>query len=266
MNEIVKANMGTLPERMQYAKALAESDLLPDAYRRKPGNVLLAVEYGNALNVPPMTAIQGIHVIKGKPTLSADLMAALVRRAGHRLRVRVEDGPAAVAELTRSDDPDFTFRTRWDVPRAKKAGLLDTAGDNWTRHTAAMLKARAISEVAREGASDVLHGMIYTAEEMGATVDGDGAVTSNPDSADDVVDAEIVEDHDPVVVAAKRGVVEAWQLHRGEFDPEAAAGVFAAWSSGEILADAPAERLDEFAAWLASTTEDGDKEAADVGT
>src|SRR5690606_6570483 len=164
--EIVKAagSQVSLRDRMDYARALAASGLLPDAYRGQPANVLLAIEYGQALGIPTMTAIQGIHVIKGKPTLSADLMAAKVRAAGHRLRVRVEDGPAAVAELTRSDDSDYTFVCRWAMDRARNAGLVGKA--NWSNFPAAMLKARAISEVIREGASEVLPGAIYTPEEM----------------------------------------------------------------------------------------------------
>lgn len=176
MSELVRREQqqGTLTERMSYAKALATADLLPVAYRNKPGNVLLAVEYGQALGVPPMTAIQGVHVIQGKPTLSADLMAALIRRAGHKLRVRVDPGPVAVAQIIRTDDPNYTYECRWDMERAKTAKL--TGKDNWVTNPQSMLKARAISEVAREACSEVLHGLIYTPDELGATTDGDGQV------------------------------------------------------------------------------------------
>src|SRR5690606_24504249 len=117
--------MPSLAERMNYAKALATADLLPPAYRNKPGNVLLAVEHGQALGIPPMTAIQGVHIIQGKPTLSADLMAALVRRAGHKLRITTgTEPPRATATLVRSDDPEFTYESTWDMDRARTASLL----------------------------------------------------------------------------------------------------------------------------------------------
>lgn len=192
----------SLSERMDYARALATSDLLPAQYRNKPGNVLLAVEYGQALGIPPMTAIQGIHVIQGKPTLSADLMAAMVRRAGHRLRVRVDDGPVGVAELIRSDDPEYTYRCSWDIGRAKAADLLGK--DNWKHHLPSMLKARAISEVVREGASEVLHGLIYTAEELDPNIpvgaDGDvleGAVVATPQTDGGAEAGDAREHHAP---------------------------------------------------------------------
>lgn len=163
---------GHLSERMQYAQALASADLLPAAYRRKPANVLLAMEYGHALGLDTVTAIQSVHVIEGKPTASSQLIAALVRRAGHRLRVTGDD-THAVAEIVRSDDPEFTFRAEWSLARAQAAGL---AGKGvWKQYPAAMLKARAITEVARDACPEALAGVAYTPEELGdhTTVEGE---------------------------------------------------------------------------------------------
>lgn len=163
----------SLPAKVQYAKTLADSGLLPAAYRRNPANVLYAVEYGEMLGLPPMAAITGIHIIEGKPTASAGLISALVRRAGHRLRVTGDDRHA-VAEIIRRDDPDFTFRAEWTMERAKQADLLGKG--TWKKYPAAMLKARAISEVARDACEETLSGVHYTPEELGAEVDEEGNV------------------------------------------------------------------------------------------
>lgn len=152
-----------LPDRLQYAKALAASNLLPSSYRQNPANVLLAIELGSALGIPPIHAINGIHVIEGKPTASADLIASLVRKAGHKLRITGDD-TAATATLIRADDPEFPFEVTWTMKRAQAAGL--TGKGVWKSYPAAMLKARAITEVARAGASDALYGVIYTSEEL----------------------------------------------------------------------------------------------------
>lgn len=166
--ELVRANDGaTLPQKMEYARALASASLLPTSYRGNPGNVLLAIEFGDALGVPPIQAINGIHVIEGKPTASADLIASLVRRAGHKLRVSGDDS-TAVAELIRADDPEFTYRSEWTLAKARAAGLTNKGV--WKSYPGAMLRARAITEVARMGASDALYGVIYTPEELGAPV------------------------------------------------------------------------------------------------
>lgn len=162
-----------LNAKMELAKLLATSDLLPRQYQNQPGNMLYAIEYAEALSVPPMTAVTGIHVIEGKPSASAQLIAALVRRAGHKLRVSCSGG-VATATVVRADDPEFTFTSEWTMERASNAGLTGKAV--WKKFPEAMLKARAITEVARDAASEALFGIIYTAEELGATeVDQDGA-------------------------------------------------------------------------------------------
>jgi hypothetical protein len=170
MNEIVKAEGNTLATKMQYAQAMAGSSLLPRDYQGKPANLLFALEYADALGIAPIHAITSIHVINGKPSASADLIAASVRRAGHKLRVTGDD-TYAEAVLIRQDDPDFEYVARWDMAKAKQANL-NTA--TWKAYPAAMLRSRAITEVARMGASDALYGVIYTPEELGAEVDAEG--------------------------------------------------------------------------------------------
>lgn len=185
--------------RMEYARSLAAASLLPADFRRQPANVLYAIEYGRALDISPIAALTGIHVIEGKPSASSGLISALVRRAGHRLRVRVTGTVAggditATCEITRSDDPDFTFSATWDLPRALRSGLIDALTvdgpgqtlirsrtkkghpSSWEKFPEAMLKARAITEAAREACEEALSGLHYTAEELGAQVDADEQV------------------------------------------------------------------------------------------
>lgn len=159
-------------ERWRYCQALAEATLLPGDYKRQPANLLLALESGAALNVAPMVAIQEIHIIKGKPSPSSQLQAALVRRAGHILRV-AGDSKAAWCEIIRADDPGFTFRTEWTIERAQTAGLM--SNDMWKKYPENMLKARAISECARNACPDVIVGFGYTPEELGDETDSAGA-------------------------------------------------------------------------------------------
>ena len=167
MTDLVPVPRQSLDSRITYAKALAASDLLPRAYQGKPANVLLAIEYGDALGLAPIAAIQGVHIVDGKPTASAQLIGALVRRAGHRLRVVVNaEGTAAKATIVRSDDPDFEFTSIWTMERAQAAGLIGKG--TWKQYPAAMLKARAITEVARDACPEALSGVAYTAEELGA--------------------------------------------------------------------------------------------------
>lgn len=195
MSDVAKVEPTALDSKVTYAKHLAQAGLLPKAYQGQPANLLLAMEYADALGIPTMTAISGVHIVDGKPTASAGLMSALVRRAGHKLRVKGDD-TQATAEIIRADDPDFTFRSVWTMERAKAAGL---AGKGvWKQYPAAMLKARAISEVARDACQEALSGCIYTPEELGASVvvtaDGEMAPADLSPEPADIVDAEVVEE------------------------------------------------------------------------
>ena len=52
----VRQQAAAIPAKLAYARELANSGLLPAAYRRNPANVLWAVEYGEMLGLPPMAA------------------------------------------------------------------------------------------------------------------------------------------------------------------------------------------------------------------
>lgn len=152
-----------LAAQMEYARAVAPAALLPAAYRGKPADVMIAVNLGAAVGIAPAQALYEIYVVNGRPSPSANLMAALVRRAGHRLRIQ-GDAQSCTATLVRADDPGAPFEATWTIEQAKAAGLAGK--DTWKAYPQAMLRARAISEVVRMGASEALLGMEYSREEM----------------------------------------------------------------------------------------------------
>ncbi|MGW5267306.1 hypothetical protein ACWEQ4_01520 [Rhodococcus sp. NPDC003994] len=161
-----------IDDKMRWCKELAHSSLLPANYRNKPENLFFAMEYADALGIARIQALTSINVISGKPSINAETMAGRVRAAGHKLRITGND-QWAKAELIRHDDPDSTFAVEWNLERARTAGLL-TGNPNWTKYPAAMLKARAITEIVRMAASEVMGGIVYSAEELGAIIDQDG--------------------------------------------------------------------------------------------
>lgn len=191
-----------LADRLEYSKALSVADLLPPSFRNKPANVLLAMEAGISLGKSAMEIIQNAHVINGKLGFSAEFQRALVLQSGHKIRVFM-DGETAVAQGIRADDPSFTYEVRWDADRARAAGLTS---DNWRKHQAAMLKARATTELCRDAFADVIRGY-RTTEELqdiapaavvtqirpGDTLRAAAGLPVEP-VEDDVQDAEIVND------------------------------------------------------------------------
>lgn len=151
-------------DRIEHAKIVSQSSLIPAEYRGKPADIIWAMDIGDALGVPYTQVMQSMVVARGKMTMSADLMGAIVRRAGHKLRIH-EEGNSVTASIVRADDPDYEFTVTWDEKKAREAGLWGNRGP-WTQYPRQMLRARAITEVCRQGASDALAGNVYTAEEL----------------------------------------------------------------------------------------------------
>lgn len=191
-----------LHAQMDYARAVSTAALLPQAYRGKPADIMLAVGLGQAMGLSPAESLYRIDVIQGKPTASAELIAANVRKAGHKLRVRGDDN-SATATIVRADDPDFEFTVTRDVNWAKEMGLL--AKDNYKKQRGTMLQWRAISAVARLACPEALYGVAYTPDEMDdmprtAPSGGLGAALAaqepeaGPEEPQDIHEAEVVPD------------------------------------------------------------------------
>ncbi|WP_326698012.1 recombinase RecT [Streptomyces sp. NBC_01754] len=182
-------------EAWTFCESLAATPLLPDAYRKQPASVLWAMEYGRALGLDVVTTITTIHVIKGKPCQSADLMLGRARSAGHRVRIKSER-TRCVVSIQRHDDPDDETVIEWTLDDAVTAGLCTIKSDRpysrdqknqpqpWEKYPRAMLRARAIAECVRSACPEVLHGAIYTPEELGEVVDQEGNPVVVVDRAD----------------------------------------------------------------------------------
>lgn len=152
----------SLAEKVEYAKLLANSGMIPKHYQKNPANCLVALEYGEALGIPGIVAINQITVVNGGASMEAKLMAALIRKAGHKIRVQRDPERVAVT-IIRIDDP-VESTVVWDKAKAQAHGLW--GGGHWKKNPQLMLEYRAISEAARLICPEVLAGISYTPEEM----------------------------------------------------------------------------------------------------
>jgi hypothetical protein len=182
-----------LDAQLRLADALAQADLLPAHLRRRPANVLVILQGARALHVPAFWALQSMHVVEGKLSLSAELMRALVIRAGHSVRVVERSATRAVVEVQRHDRAR-PYRAEFTMTDAVAADLADKV--NWRRYPASMLVARATAIAVRDECPDVLYGVVYTADELGAVTD---------DAGTPVLDGELVDDDPPPAPAAAGG-------------------------------------------------------------
>lgn len=155
-----------LAEAGIYAQAHA---LVPYQMRGNTGDMYLLMQIAKHLNIPFITALRGLSFIGDKdvkPAMTAQLMSALVRNAGHTLREQWDaETNTATATLIRKDDPQFEHVAVWDEEKARVAGLWEST-PTWIQYPKAMLTARAMSEVCRHAASEVLLGFSYVPEEF----------------------------------------------------------------------------------------------------
>src|SRR5262245_1785396 len=158
---------GELEQTWLLADRFSRTEFVPAAIRGKAEAVMACMLAGRELGIGPMQALQKIHIIQGRPTLSAELMASLVRRAGHRIRTIERSNTVATVEGARADDPDAAETLTWTIDDAKRAELQSK--ENWKKYPSAMLWARAVSQLCRQLCPDVLAGMSYTPDEAGET-------------------------------------------------------------------------------------------------
>lgn len=161
----------------EQATLLVKSKLLPTAIDTPEKAIAIALK-GRELGIPLMQAFGHIHVVQGKPSISAELMLSLIYRNCHGAVVNYIEttDKSCEIEACRPGGKPAKFRFTW--ADAEKAKL--TCKDSWKNYPAAMLRARTISIVARAMFPDAIMGCSYTPEELGAEVDDEGEVIDVP--------------------------------------------------------------------------------------
>ncbi|HFD16302.1 MAG TPA: hypothetical protein ENJ38_08370 [Rhodospirillales bacterium] len=164
-------------QALKAAEVLAKSSIVPKDFQNNPGNVLVAIQWGMELGLPPLQAMQNIAVINGRPALWGDAVLALVRASGllEAIEEEVTDAGARCTVKRRGEAPVTREFTAED---AKRAGLLGKAGP-WQQYPKRMLQMRARAFALRDVFPDVLKGMAVAEEiaDIGhapARGDGDG--------------------------------------------------------------------------------------------
>lgn len=64
------------------AKLLAASDCVPDSYRGKPANCTIAIDVANRMGLSPLTVMQNLYIVRGKPSWSGQACRALIENNG----------------------------------------------------------------------------------------------------------------------------------------------------------------------------------------
>jgi hypothetical protein len=145
------------------AQALASTSFVPKAMQGRPDEIAAQILYGREVNMSPMVALQQIHVIEGRPSLSALSMRGMAQAAGVKFRLDDSTETRCKYSALAPGDSNWTVVT-WTMDRARKLGVADKA--NWKKQPQAMLVARATSELCRLVAAPLFLGLSYSTEEL----------------------------------------------------------------------------------------------------
>lgn len=145
------------------AQTLVQTSFCPQQFRGKPGEATAAILAGLEVGLQPMAALRSFDIIQNQAAPRAITLRAIVQSYGHEM-VLVESTSTRCKMKGRRRGTDEWQTVTWTIERARDLQL--TGKDNWKKQPAAMLVARATSELARLIASDAILGIGYSVEEI----------------------------------------------------------------------------------------------------
>lgn len=174
MNEIQRYEqpqiIRTIDDAERAARAMSASGFFADT--RQASQAIVKILAGQELGFGPFASMTGVHIIQNKPVLSANLMAAAVKRT-NKYNYRVIEMSEKACELAFFEGGQEVGKSRFTMEDAVKAGVASK--DNWKKFPRNMLFARALSNGQKWYAPDVFNGAtVYTPDELGAPVDEEG--------------------------------------------------------------------------------------------
>ena len=154
----------TFEQALTFSNYLADSDLVPKDFKGKPGNCLIAMQWGSELGLKPLQSLQNLAVINGRPALWGDAVIALVLSSPVCEYVTEDDdGHTAYCRVKRKGAPE-QVRT-FSIDDARAAGLSGKQGP-WTQYPKRMRQMRARAFALRDVFPDVLRGLPVAEEVM----------------------------------------------------------------------------------------------------
>ena len=147
-----------LNEVMSMAQHFADSGMFTDA--KQQAQAFVKIIAGQEIGITPFAAMSGIHIIQGKPTVGAGLIASCVKGSG-KYDYEVVQLDEKVCSIDFYQGTKKKGNSTFTIEDAKKA--LTKNLDKFPKN---MLFARAISNGVKWFCPDVFSGPVYTPEEM----------------------------------------------------------------------------------------------------
>jgi len=147
---------------MKIAQTLAKSALVPDTYRNKVENCIIALDIARQVNNSPLVVMQNLNIIKGKPSWSSTYIAATIRSRYRNVRVISEgEGKNRSCQVTAYDNDGKIIAegAKVTMAMAEAEGWTTKEGSKWKTMPDLMLQYRANAFFGRVFCPDALIGL-----------------------------------------------------------------------------------------------------------
>jgi hypothetical protein len=162
MNNIVK-HENSFTDIMSIGKAFAESGMFADI--KSAAQAVVKITAGAEMGIPPFASMSGIHIIQGKPTIGAGLLAARVKGSG-KYNYKVVEQSEKVCIIDFYEGAEKIGTSKFTIEDAKKAQTK-----NLEKFPANMLFARAMSNGVKWFTPDLFAGPVYVPGEIEPVVE-----------------------------------------------------------------------------------------------
>lgn len=218
---------------LKFSEAFASSTLVPMAYRANQANCMIAISMASRMNSDPLTVMQNLHIIQGKPSFSAQFLVASWNACGRFAPIRYQwtekrDGCRAISKDLETGE--VLIGTQITMAMAKAEGWYCKPGSKWQTMPEQMLMYRAGTFLVRAYAAEIALGIQTTEEAEDIT----GMVAVDVTS-DDLKRIEVPTQQTGVqVVESSPEAGEVVTSYKSAMD---AAGVKAAQAIGSVVVE-----------------------------
>lgn len=165
-----KNNLSTFSQNWDMAVQLSKSDIIPDNYKNKPQNVVIAIGLANQMQLDPFTVMQNLAIIKGKTSWSGSFCKTLIERTGKYKNLELnyvgekgKDSYGCYLSAVRVSDGKVINGPTVTMQMAKAEKW--TSNNKWLTLTDLMLAYRCQSFFCRLYVPEAMNG-IYTSDEI----------------------------------------------------------------------------------------------------
>lgn len=182
-------------QSLAMAQTLSKSEIIPQSYKGKPADCLIAIDIANRLGLSPAIVMQNSQCVRGNFTWKGSACKAMIDGCGRYQKTRYiyvgEEGKDSYGCYLEAidNDGDIIKGVPVTIAMAKKEGWYNKDGSKWQTMSDLMLKYRAAAFFMRTECASIAMGFL-TKEEV-EDIYGKQTIDNQKASVVDMLDEEI---------------------------------------------------------------------------